>query len=784
MWVRRDAGHVRSNEHMKKLFALLFALALLRTVGGVDLDAPPSITSQPRSQDVAEGAPALLSVRAEGSRPLGYQWFKTALGGAGRGLSIPGAVLPDLYFQTAHSNESGIYSVAVSNRFGTVFSEPALLRVQAWGPVINLQPASTGVYSGANASFQVTATGTVPLTYLWYRDGQPLPLARTAQLHLPGVTVADAGVYTVLVTNPAGSITSEPALLTVTNAPPLVVAQSDSFATPLGRSTNLFVTAVGSLPLSYRWFKDGATTPVLFATGPTLTIVAALTNDSGIYTAVVSNQFGTVTSAPMALVVRPFPPTIEVQPQSQNVRLDTAVVLQTRSSGSPPFLHRWYKNGVSPTNLVWAETGPNLAFSAAKLTDNGTYYLQVSNPYGVAVSDPAVLTVVPPTSRKLRLGGLQTAAGVRLLVPADLRGRGNENFVSFTAGWNPAVLTLLEVTTPIDTSDTNAVLPSRTNGPPVVAGPVDFAVDYSRVGEGLVGVTFSLPPELTLRAGTNRIANLLFDRNLGGAPANAALGWYTNPVPIMVRGTFLGTNDIRLAVEPQVLPTLLVSTDEPQFAPQSGLFLQTLHVVNSTVSNLPNARVAITGLDHDTLTNLVRVQNRFGMMRLDGTNSAPYVDYGPISTGNSVGLTFEYYVSDRTSVPHPHYAAAIPPRGSVRSYDFSTSFAVKNVTLQGPTVLLDFNTVTNGGYHVRYSDDLVNWNISIPAIRGTGSKMQWVDDGPPKTLSRPGETPVRVYHMIQFPFAALGIYNDYVEYCDDNWWDCDDYPYYYPYYPY
>jgi hypothetical protein len=78
------------------------------------------------------------------------------------------------------------------------------------------QPADTTVIAGWKAGFTVTATGTAPLTYQWLRDDEPIAQATGPFYQLDPVTAADSGaVFTVRVSNAAGTVTSSPATLTV-----------------------------------------------------------------------------------------------------------------------------------------------------------------------------------------------------------------------------------------------------------------------------------------------------------------------------------------------------------------------------------------------------------------------------------------------------------------------------------------------------------------------------------------------------------------------------------------
>lgn len=83
-------------------------------------------------------------------------------------------------------------------------------------PSITAHPTSTEVIAGNTASFSVTATGTAPLTYQWRRNGQDISGAITSTLVLAAIEPNENGdVFTVVVSNNAGSLLSQSAQLTV-----------------------------------------------------------------------------------------------------------------------------------------------------------------------------------------------------------------------------------------------------------------------------------------------------------------------------------------------------------------------------------------------------------------------------------------------------------------------------------------------------------------------------------------------------------------------------------------
>ncbi|MCW5550792.1 MAG: immunoglobulin domain-containing protein [Verrucomicrobiae bacterium] len=111
-------------------------------------------------------------------------------------------------------------------------------------PVIASHPADQTVTVGGQVTFSVTASGTLPMSYQWRRDSTDLEGATGSSLTLTSVQLADAGSYSVVVTNIAGSATSSNATLTV-NLPPAAVSVSSASAASAAKVT-LPVTLVGN----------------------------------------------------------------------------------------------------------------------------------------------------------------------------------------------------------------------------------------------------------------------------------------------------------------------------------------------------------------------------------------------------------------------------------------------------------------------------------------------------------------------------------------------------------
>jgi Immunoglobulin domain/PQQ-like domain len=177
---------------------------------------------------------------------------------------------------------------------------------EAVAPQISVQPANQSVTAGQTATFNVTATGTAPVQYQWNRSGTAISGASSATYTTPATTSADNGAsFAVLVSNSAGSMTSQPAVLTVTAAAavaPQISAQPTNQSVSVGQTATFSVTATGTSPLQYQWNKNG--TAISGGTSATYTTPATTSGDNGAsFTVKASNSAGSVASQAAVLTV-------------------------------------------------------------------------------------------------------------------------------------------------------------------------------------------------------------------------------------------------------------------------------------------------------------------------------------------------------------------------------------------------------------------------------------------------------------------------------------------------
>ena len=158
--------------------------------------APPTVTLSPQGLNVSEGATPVLSVSATGPGPLRYQWRFD-------GNEIAGATSNSFPFEFAVVEHSGLYDAIVSNPGGSAVSAAARLLVLV-PPTVLLAPVSQLVSPGANVAFTVVARATPPISYQWRLNGVSLPGETASTILRPNVTLADDGVYDVVISSPAG----------------------------------------------------------------------------------------------------------------------------------------------------------------------------------------------------------------------------------------------------------------------------------------------------------------------------------------------------------------------------------------------------------------------------------------------------------------------------------------------------------------------------------------------------------------------------------------------------
>jgi hypothetical protein len=173
------------------------------------------------------------------------------------------------------------------------------------GPVMASDPPVvepvTTIY--ATTTFTITAdiAGSLPMTYLWRRNGTPVGTDR--DYVKTNASTSDTGDYDVVVQNAYGSVTSATVHVQVDAAqPPSVTRQPASRPVYLGGTARFTVEAAGTTPLSYQWRKAGV--DIAGATSNTLVLSNVAAADAASYTVRIANVAGSIVSSGATLTLR------------------------------------------------------------------------------------------------------------------------------------------------------------------------------------------------------------------------------------------------------------------------------------------------------------------------------------------------------------------------------------------------------------------------------------------------------------------------------------------------
>ncbi|MGZ4971759.1 MAG: immunoglobulin domain-containing protein [Limisphaerales bacterium] len=231
------------------------------------------------------------------------------------------------------------------------------LPVAAWN--LEAQMAEQPLNDGSGKSrFTISENPTLPIVY--YILGPNLTWPYASPTAVAWITTDGGGnqtFYTTNVTISAAGILSMP-------APPVILQQTGDQTVLVGKNVNINVIPTGTPTLTYQWLLNGATP--LSATTSTLTLPNVTIGQSGSYSVIVSNQYGTATSTPAALTVL-APPQMIVQPASNG-----AVELTATVAPSEAYVVQTTTDLTAPIN--WVNITTNLA------TTNGVIDFVDSNP--------------------------------------------------------------------------------------------------------------------------------------------------------------------------------------------------------------------------------------------------------------------------------------------------------------------------------------------------------------------------------------------------------------------
>ena len=378
---------------------------------------PPFINIQPQSQTNSAGSTVTFVVIANNPASTVYQWQKNDISLVNTG-NISGATTKALTITGISDADAGSYCLIASNANGSVTTSNATLTVV--DPIsITAQPTNLLVLAGTNATFGVSLTGSTPLFYQWFLNSTNLLNSTNATYTIPSVGPINAGNYSVVVSNWAGSVTTSNASLTVVLSPISQTSYASSTAT-------FTAPSFGPASMNYQWQRNATNLPnsgrISGATNTTLTIAEVSDADAGIYNAVVSDAVAAVATSNATLAV--IDTLFDVSdPQSQTVLQGSNVTFNFTVYGAPPFLFQWYFNfSGSPLSSIGTQTNVgSITLTNVGVSQAGYYQAEAVNADGSLWSESRLPHGNCPTEVEPASGFRLSAAEPRWHVGLQLR---------------------------------------------------------------------------------------------------------------------------------------------------------------------------------------------------------------------------------------------------------------------------------------------------------------------------------------------------------------------------
>jgi hypothetical protein len=470
-------------------------------------------------------------------------------------------------------------------------------------------------------------------------------------------------------------------------------------------------------------------------------------------------------AAPVLRIVR--------QPVSQGVFASGSATLSVVAEGPTNLAYQWFLGTnalVGSTNGFFTNTtSSSLVFSNTSVTNAGDYSVVVSSGGTSVTSSVATLKLIVGLPSILRFTNATNSVVTRTNIVDGGEGAATTNTTLWNRHTIPVSFTIQ--------GDDRAVALSLAYDPSVVSNlgfaystDINTNVSYaSATAPGSLAFVFTLTNNAVFTNLTQLLGTLTFETPAALAPVDALrLARFfavtdlpaTNlvspflPLPTVTTrayGTNSGNFPLIVVFQPQV-----IEVGTPVLDRQTGYFRQTADIVNIGPEALADMRLVVTGLTNDTRGVQVSLVSSIAPV---GTPPNPSIFLGPL--GGYSGprrFSLEYYVSDGrvTSIGKPGYVAE-----GATEYGVTTTTGRQSIvpTFQVVTngVVLEFSTLTNFSYYVRYSDTLSDFSAqttnsteirtAVPAFRGNGRRVQWLDNGPPRTHAAPTN---RFYRVLEF----------------------------------
>lgn len=282
---------------------------LIRRTGGA------CIVVQPLSELCVPGGSCVFSVTADDPY-AGYQWQVSYDFGISW-IDVEGADGSELAADATAEALTGLYRCAVTNAFGTVFTNVVRMIPVYAPPVITLPPADVTAAVGERIAFRVKAAGAG--TFRWQSSGDNGSTwtdikterspgdERVSPLSLDADRDAAAKSYRCEISNPAGTVDSGSVMITLSDSAPVIMAQPEDFEGRFGDKAYFYVIANGAEEYEWQasvdgtnWNRSGSAS----AATRRLAVNVAAGTVNAMYRCLVSNAHGTTVSDVVRIMIK------------------------------------------------------------------------------------------------------------------------------------------------------------------------------------------------------------------------------------------------------------------------------------------------------------------------------------------------------------------------------------------------------------------------------------------------------------------------------------------------
>lgn len=398
----------------------------------------PLITVQPYDTATYVGTSKSISISADGEG-LSYAWYA----GESGDTSVLLYDSSNGFFPNSTVLGAYRYWVRVSNSSGFVNSLSATYVVKPLGTgLISKHPLNTSTQVDSSVSLSVTATGSGS-TYQWYSgvsgDTSNLLSGKTSSTYSPSVTTAGQQSYWVRVTSGTTAENSQTAVLKIITRILAITDPPLDRSTYVGYSFSYYVYTNGS-NVTYQWYSG--------LSGDTSSPLAAQTSYSfsppvtaaGVFRYWMRATSGAayVDSPAATVTVIGRPPVLTTQPQNQLLAQGTGSIYLTADvDNTTGITWQWYQGSSGSTAFpLSGKTSSTLSISSP-LAGAYTYWVRATNPYGVADSRTATVTVSPVLYADwLVQNGLPSNGSGLGAFGASPNGDGVSNLLKYVLGMN------------------------------------------------------------------------------------------------------------------------------------------------------------------------------------------------------------------------------------------------------------------------------------------------------------------------------------------------------------